>query len=136
MTFLLRFCGVRRLRAWNSVFRLGFKPTTMMARESLSRRRPVSPLILTLPHRKPLTPLRDSLNFMKNLRPRIGWLALLFIAGCFAIGARAASVSPGGYTNSFSTLPPAADWSFLTVAGAAGDITTASALDATVQATP
>ena len=47
---------------------------------------------------------------------------------------RAASVGPAGYTNHFSSLPPTADWSYLTVAGAAGDITTAAALNTAVQA--
>ena len=46
----------------------------------------------------------------------------------------AASVGPAGYTNDFSSQPSAADWSYLAVAGASGDITTAAALNTAVQA--
>src|SRR5437764_799292 len=46
----------------------------------------------------------------------------------------AASVGPAGYTNSFSTRPLAADFSTSGgIAGASGDITNATALDAAVQ---
>ena len=46
----------------------------------------------------------------------------------------AASVGPAGYTNDFSSQPPAAHWSYLAVAGGSGDITTAAALNTAVQA--
>ena len=61
------------------------------------------------------------------------WLTLgATLAGCLAI-VRAASVGPSGYANDFSTQPSAADWSFLNVAGAGTDITTAAGMDAAVE---
>lgn len=53
---------------------------------------------------------------------------------CLATGARAASVSPAGYTNDFAMRPAAADFSTSGgIAGGSGDITSAAALDAYVQ---
>jgi hypothetical protein len=60
-------------------------------------------------------------------------IALATLMGLVPSG-RAASVGRAGYTNHFSSLPATADWSYLTVAGAAGDITTAAALNTAVQA--
>jgi hypothetical protein len=60
-------------------------------------------------------------------------IALATLTGLVPSG-RAASVGPAGYTNHFSSLPATADWSYLTVAGATGDITTAAALNTAVQA--
>ena len=64
-----------------------------------------------------------------------GLLAILVTTlVCLAISAKAASVGPNGYTNSFSTRPAAADFStYGGIPGASGDITTAAALDAYVQ---
>ena len=49
-------------------------------------------------------------------------------------GAHAASIGSTGYTNDFSTLPSAADWSYLNLAGAAANIGTAADLNTAVQA--
>ena len=46
----------------------------------------------------------------------------------FVLNIRGASVGSLGYTNNFSSLPPASDWSHLSVAGGAGDITSAAGL--------
>jgi hypothetical protein len=46
---------------------------------------------------------------------------------------RAASLGTGGYTNSFSSLPPAVDWSTFSISGGAGDISAPAGMDAAVQ---
>src|SRR5438876_2202958 len=71
---------------------------------------------------------------MNKLRSSFVWFVPLLAAGCLATQLRAASLGPNGYTNSFNTQPAAADWSFLALAGAAGNITTAAGLDTAVQA--
>ena len=49
--------------------------------------------------------------------------ALLIGAICLlaAVRATAASVGPGGYTNTFNTIPPAADWATLSIPGSGTD---------------
>jgi hypothetical protein len=54
---------------------------------------------------------------------------LLTLAG----SAGAASVGATGYTNAFGTLLAAADWSFISVAGSAGDIIDVAGMDPEVQ---
>ena len=61
-----------------------------------------------------------------------GFIAAAMLAALTTSG-WAASVGPAGYTNDFSMLPPAADWSYVSVAGSAGDITTVQGLDVVVQ---
>ncbi len=60
------------------------------------------------------------------------WVALTATA-CLTTSSWAASLGPSGYFTDFSTQPAAADWSTVTVAGAAGDVTSAAGLDAAVQ---
>src|ERR1051325_494436 len=74
--------------------------------------------------------------FMKKLHSLYLWFPVLLAVGGFSVGARAASVGPAGYTNDFSTVPPAADWATAPISGAAANITTTVDLDAAVQATP
>ena len=64
-----------------------------------------------------------------------GLLAILVTTlVCLATSAKAASVGPTGYANTFSTRPAANDFStYGGIPGASGDITTAAALDAYVQ---
>ena len=71
---------------------------------------------------------------MKLIRSIAAAVITLATLTVLAPNGRAASVGPAGYTNHFSSLPPAADWSYLIVAGASGDITTAAALNTAVQA--
>jgi lysophospholipase L1-like esterase len=61
-----------------------------------------------------------------------GWLAaMLFLAW----DAKAASVSPAGYTNGFGTQPSAADWATLSIAGGSGDTySTDTEVNATIRA--
>src|SRR5262245_12984302 len=54
-----------------------------------------------------------------------------FLICFFLLGgeARAASVDATGYTNSFSTQPPAADWSTFSIGTGSGDYATIATLD-------
>ncbi len=63
----------------------------------------------------------------KTLRHLV-WLALLSAS----LGARAASVTPGGYTNDFSSPPVAADFATASYVGFSSDILDAAGLDAAV----
>src|SRR5437763_4232158 len=80
----------------------------------------------------------DSYTFlsltMKNLRSSLFWIVLLVAAAGSATGLQAALVGPAGYTNDFSVLPPATDWSFFSIAGGSGDVTTPAGLDTEVEA--
>ena len=69
------------------------------------------------------------MKLIRSFAPVAITLATLMV---LAPSGRAASVGPAGYTNYFSSQPPTADWSYLTVSGAPGDITTASALNTAV----
>jgi hypothetical protein len=65
-------------------------------------------------------------------------LLLLFLAVSLCVHGisgrvHAAAVGINGYTNAFSALPPAADWSTGSISGGPGDITSAAALDNAVQ---
>ena len=71
---------------------------------------------------------------MKNLRSSVFWVLVLVAAAWSSTGLHAALVGPGGYTNDFSALPAAADWSFFSIAGGSGDVTTPAGLDTEVQA--
>ncbi len=68
------------------------------------------------------------LNLMNSLRSAFAWLPALLAGGCLVTGVQAASIG-GGYTNDFSTQPAAADWSHFSIAGGAGDVTTAAGID-------
>jgi len=71
---------------------------------------------------------------MKTVRCAvIGFWTAVMVAG-LRPAALAALVGASGYTNDFSTQPPVADWSTYSISGASGDIATAAALDAAVQA--
>ena len=71
---------------------------------------------------------------MKKLRSHFfAALCLSSLAAFLATGVRAASVGPGGYTNSFGNQPSAADWATFPIAGAAADMTTSAALDSAMQ---
>ncbi len=56
------------------------------------------------------------------------------IAACLATSLHAASVGPAGYSTDFASQPPASDWSTLSIAGAAGDITNNVQMDTAVAA--
>lgn len=67
-------------------------------------------------------------------RPPSLALAAMAAVACLAPSLMAQiSVPLGGVTLTFDALPPVAEWSTLSIAGAAGDITTVAALDAAVQ---
>ena len=73
---------------------------------------------------------------VEGVSPRCGNLlraTLLAILICLATGAEGSSVGPTGYTNAFIAVPSPADWSTANIAGASGDVTTDTALDAAVQ---
>ena len=72
---------------------------------------------------------------MQTLRHRfhVTFGLILALAG-FTTGAQGALVGASGYTNDFSSQPPAADWSTVSIAGTATDIATTAQLDAAVQA--
>ena len=73
---------------------------------------------------------------LKGYLPAAGiycWATVLVILICLATGAEASSVGPTGYTNAFIAVPSPADWSTANIAGASGDVTTDTALDAAVQ---
>src|SRR2546428_14146659 len=74
----------------------------------------------------------DPRRFMKKML-RLG-ICFSILAATRIATVQGASVGPSGYTNDFSTQPAAADWSFYSIAGAATDVITASALDTAVQA--
>src|SRR4051812_42698667 len=73
---------------------------------------------------------------MKKLHASFACFQILLALSFSPIAARAASVGPSGYTNAFSVQPPVADWSYFSIAGTAGTITTAPDLDTAVQAVP
>jgi len=62
--------------------------------------------------------------------------SVVLIASCLTTATHAATVSVNGYTNSFSTLPAAADWSYINLAGGNSTYTTPAQLDAAVAALP
>ena len=62
---------------------------------------------------------------------RIWWAVVL---GSLTTVAHGATVGVNGYTNSFSTLPAAADWSYINLAGANSTYTTPAQMDAAVAA--
>jgi hypothetical protein len=64
---------------------------------------------------------------------RLGSLILFLTAGVFTSG-EAAQVGSSGYTNAFSALPPAADWSTFSITGAAADLGNAATLESALQA--
>lgn len=72
-------------------------------------------------------------SVMDDMKLNNTLLTFVTVAG-LAASSWATSVSPAGYTNDFSSQPVAADWSFLTMAEAAGNITNAAALDTAMQA--
>src|SRR5688572_3788133 len=72
---------------------------------------------------------------MKPFTILLGACAVGLLA--FSEPAFSATVLPNGYTNNFSTQPSAADWSTLSIAGAAGgagDSTTAAQVNTNVAA--
>src|SRR6187431_2661498 len=76
---------------------------------------------------------------MHTMSHRLNVTNRLLLCGVFAAlalispGARAASIGSGGYSTDFGTQPIAADWTSLSIAGAAGDITAANQMDTAVQ---
>jgi hypothetical protein len=69
---------------------------------------------------------------MKLIRSVVAAITVAALTALVPSG-RAASVGAAGYTNDFSSQPPAADWSYLIVAGSAGDIISVAGMDAAVQ---
>ena len=67
-----------------------------------------------------------------NVTVRLLVLLVVLASGPFAAHMHAASLGASGYTNSFT--PPAADWSTVSIAGGAGDIGSAVAMDTAVGA--
>ena len=73
-----------------------------------------------------------SLRFISNSR----FIALLALAASgISQPVQAASVGNSGYTNDFTALPAAADWSTVSIAGASGTPADAAALDTSARAT-
>jgi hypothetical protein len=70
---------------------------------------------------------------MNSSSLRLGSLIVFLTAGVFTPG-EAALVGSGGYTNAFSSQPPAADWSTFSITGAAADLGSAAALENALQA--
>src|SRR5437867_1166172 len=70
---------------------------------------------------------------MKSLRLVVAWFAIPLLWGCLVLGVQAASLGPAGYTNDFSVQPAAADWSMLSIPGAATDVNTPGQIDNEVQ---
>jgi len=64
------------------------------------------------------------------------WFGGLIALSCFAIGAQGAAVGPTGYTNAFTTLPAATDWSQFDLTGANTLIATPADMDTQVAAIP
>ncbi len=61
-------------------------------------------------------------------------LATASLTGCLTNQLEAASVTSAGYTNAFTTQPPASDWSYASITGDANTYGTVAAMDAGVQA--
>src|ERR1043166_4072657 len=71
---------------------------------------------------------------MNKARSYLLLAAALLAITCLATTVQAASVGLAGYTNDFSTLPPAADWSYFNIAGGNADIGSTAQMDATIEA--
>ncbi len=67
---------------------------------------------------------------LSKARPRFRIVAGLLLLA--ALGARAASVGAGGYTNDFNSQPAAADFATATIAGTTGEVIDAAGMDAAV----
>jgi hypothetical protein len=87
---------------------------------------PVNPMITTLHANSPVEANPSQTGGR-------GWATLILALVCLASSARAASVGPGGYANSFAGLPAPGDWSTMTVAGGVSDVGNATDLDGAVQ---
>jgi hypothetical protein len=74
------------------------------------------------------------INTMKRILVVVLFVLALLSADSLAPEARAALLGSGGYTNAFTTLPPATDWAGGSIGGAAGDVTTAGGIDTEVSA--